>query len=152
MLSVLTTCAELLLGAHLQEPQAREERREEGDDDDADDAHSDAAVVAHAVRRLIETRRTLVGTVAGPGRARSSVRVSASTRRRAPGRRVPSTRLTRKNTNGARSASYTAASEIVDDAVRALDRVDADEHPEADEQQAAREPADRAEERRQPAR
>ena len=74
---------ELLLRTHLQEPQAREKRRKEGDDHDADNAHPDAAVVAHAKRGFIETRCTLV---AGQ-RARSVGRVSASTRRPAPGRR-----------------------------------------------------------------
>ena len=39
---------ELLFGAHLQEPQAREESDEQGDDDDADDRYPDAAVVGHA--------------------------------------------------------------------------------------------------------
>ena len=38
---------QLLLPAHLQEPQARDESPEEGDDDDADDGDPDAAVVAH---------------------------------------------------------------------------------------------------------
>ena len=39
---------ELLFGAHLEEPQAREESDEQGDDDDADDRYPDAAVVGHA--------------------------------------------------------------------------------------------------------
>ena len=50
---------QLLLPAHLQEPQAREESPEQGDDDDADDGDPDAAVVAHRVKK--EDRREVRG-------------------------------------------------------------------------------------------
>ena len=42
---------QLLLPAHLHEPQARDESPEQGDDDDADDGDPDAAVVAHRVKK-----------------------------------------------------------------------------------------------------
>ena len=58
-----------LLGAHLEEPQAGQERAKQGDNDDADDGNPNAAVVAHGMGMKVEENsadRAVGLGVAGP--------------------------------------------------------------------------------------
>ena len=127
--------ASALIGAHLQEPEAREESAEEGDDDDADHGDANAAVVAHEVRT--------------PKRPTAN---ASWTRAPRLGRGYPATFLTRKNTERREQCVVQRREQRRFDAVRALHAVEPDQHADRDDEQTADEPADESEQRRQPAR